>query len=72
MKSNFITPESPQALIDAYRNNVTFCAIVKKHEFAGSDYQTMMEDAVVVMSGDLERVHQRLMRYCEIYGVLND
>ena len=67
-----ITHESPQPLIDAFRNNTVFNAVVKKHEMAGSDYKTMLEDAVGVLVTIASNANDLSLKYARKYGALNE
>jgi len=66
-----ITYESPQALIDAYLKNPTFNALVNKHEAANSDYQSMLEEAVSLLSLQLAEKNELVIRYSRKFGVID-
>jgi len=67
-----ITYESPQQLIDAYINSPIFKKVVKKHEIAGSDYQTMLEDAVAVLVITSSKATDLTLKFARKYGALNE
>lgn len=65
-----ITNESPQALIDAYMNSPIFHAVVTKHEIEESEYQTMLEDAVALLSKEIAAKNELAIRYARRFGPL--
>lgn len=68
--NKLITNQLPKDLIDAYLNNSAFNALVHKHEMLGSKYETMLEDAVIILIKEVSERTAISIKYAERYGVL--